>query len=246
MPAEEQSFPSVWARPRRRRREQPALSQEQIVSEALQLLDSEGIDALSMRRLGNRLGAVATAVYWHVANKDELIELVIDEIYGEVEVPEVDDPAAWREAAAATARSLRSMILRHPWIVSVIDEVALCYLGPNLMRASDRMLGIFTAGGFDLVEADQAMKTLIAYVLGMAASEAAMLTRLAGSGRTEQEWVESISASAEEAARPYPRLHALYTTDPFSNPERVRVDNFGYGLDRVLDGLQARLTAAKS
>jgi len=95
-----EEFTSVWNRPRRgRRREQPALTQEQIVGEAIKLLDADGLDALTMRKLGTALGAVATAVYWHVANKEELIELVVDEVYGEIEVPEVSDPSQWREAA---------------------------------------------------------------------------------------------------------------------------------------------------
>lgn len=241
MAADEQQFPSVWTRPRRQRREQPALSREQIVSEALRLLDAEGMAALSMRRLGTRLGAVATAVYWHVANKDELIELVVDEVYGEMDVPEVDDPASWREGAATCARSLRSMILRHPWMVSVLDQVGLTQLGPNMMRLSDRMLALFEAGGFALVEADQAMKTVIAYVLGMSGGEAAMLTRLAGGDQNEREWMEGLWPSAEGAAQAHPRLRELYAAYRDHDPEQNREENFTYGLDRVLDGLQARL-----
>lgn len=99
MPANNSPIPSEWAR-RRQQREQPALSQDRIVSEAIRLLDDKGIEALSMRSLGTRLGAGATSLYRHVANKDELIELVVDEVYGEMQVPDADDPAAWRAAVA--------------------------------------------------------------------------------------------------------------------------------------------------
>jgi AcrR family transcriptional regulator len=232
---------SVWTRPRRKRREHPALSREQIVATALELLDAEGIDALSMRRLGSRLGAVATAVYWHVANKDELIELVVDEVYGEIEVPEVTDQAGWRAAADACARSLRSAILRHPWMVSVLDEVGMAYLGPNLMRQSERMLALFRAAGFPLVEADQAVKTVAAYVMGMATADAAVLTKLAGGTRSEQDIVRDLLPAAERAAQPHPLLRELYAVYRTQDPEQNREDNFTYGLDRVLDGLQARL-----
>ncbi|WP_435835385.1 TetR/AcrR family transcriptional regulator [Streptomyces avermitilis] len=88
---ENRTIQSVWTRPRGGR-ERPVLSREQIVAEALRLLDSEGIDALSMRKLGNRLSAGATSLYRHVANKDELIELAVDEIYGEIGLS--DAPAA--------------------------------------------------------------------------------------------------------------------------------------------------------
>src|SRR3954449_2777040 len=88
--------PSVWTRPQRRQKEQ--LTRERIVAEAIRLLDDEGLEALSMRTLGQRLGAGATSLYRHVASKDELIELVADEVYGEIEVPEPSDPSSWRLA----------------------------------------------------------------------------------------------------------------------------------------------------
>ena len=146
MPENKSPIPSVWAR-RRQQREQPALSQDRIVSEAIRLLDDKGIDALSMRSLGTRLGAGATSLYRHVANKDELIELVVDEVYGEMQVPDADDPAAWRAAVARCAHSLRSMVLRHPWVASVLGQVGLAELGPNLMQQSERMLALFQTAG---------------------------------------------------------------------------------------------------
>src|SRR5690349_20267833 len=96
---------SIWTRPRRTGRASTALSREQIVAEAVALLDEEGISALSMRKLGARLGSGATSIYWHVPSKDDLVELVLDEVYGEVAVPEIPAsgdptaPEAWRAAA---------------------------------------------------------------------------------------------------------------------------------------------------
>lgn len=241
MPADSQPIPSVWVRPRRQR-EQPVLSREHIVSEAVRLLDAEGIEALSMRRLGQRLGAGATSLYRHVANKDELIELVVDEVYGEMRVPDADDPANWRAAVAACAHSLRSMVLRHSWVASVLGQVGLAYLGPNLMRQSERMLALFHAAGFGPEEANRAMDTLIAYVVGMTTSEAAYLSMLARSGQTESEWLESLRPVAEEAVRDHPRLREGYAVPRLEDPEKTREANFTYGLERVLDGLAVRLS----
>ncbi|AVZ77907.1 TetR family transcriptional regulator (plasmid) [Streptomyces lunaelactis] len=238
MPAKEQVIQSVWTRPRRVRREQPSLSQEQIVAEAIRLLDADGIEALSMRRLGARLNAGATSLYSYVANKDELIELVVDEVYGEMEVPDADDPEGWRSAAARSAQSLRATILRHPWLVSVLGRAGFSSLGPNMMRNTDRMLAVFEAGGYDLDEADHAMKALLAYVVGMGTSEAAWLTALARSGKSQEEWVEGLWPAVEAAAQPYPRLRAWCasrrTGDPMGSSS---TDIFSYGLDRLLDGL---------
>ncbi|MFE0105103.1 TetR/AcrR family transcriptional regulator [Streptomyces sp. NPDC059009] len=236
MPAKEPAIQSVWTRPRRSRREQPALSREQIVTEAVSLLDAEGIEALSMRRLGTRLNVGATSLYSHVANKDELVELVVDEIYGEMDI-RLDDPDGWRSAAAGAAESLRGTIRRHPWMASVLGGAGLSYLGPNMMRNTDRLLAVLEAGGFSLTEADRAMKTLIAYVLGFGTSEAAWLTALARSGKSQQEWAESVWPTVKEAVRPYPRLSEWYAQQNASDDG----DGFSYGLDRVLDGLEARL-----
>ncbi|WP_225993262.1 TetR/AcrR family transcriptional regulator [Actinomadura rudentiformis] len=244
MPAPEKPIPSVWTRPRKQK-EQPALSRERIVAEAVALLDAEGIDNLSMRSLGTRLGAGATSLYRHVANKDELIELVVDEVYGELEVRDVGDPAEWRAAAADSAHSLRSMALRHPWVVSVLGQVGLAYLGPNMMSLTERMLAIFEAAGFDLAEADQAMSTVISYVIGMVTSEAAYLSVLARSGQTEQEWVESLRPAAEEATKDHPRLNEGYAAQRDRDPAEIREETFNYGLDRVLDGLEVRLGHTK-
>lgn len=241
MPADHASFPSVWTRPHRQRREQPVLSREQIVSAALELLDADGVDALSMRKLGTRLSAGATSMYSHVANKDELVELVVDEVYGEVRVPDSGDPTRWRETATACAHDLRSTLLRHPWIVSVLGETGVAYLGPNMMRLSEGLLAVFEDAGFPLEEADQAVNALVAYVVGVSTSEAAWLTTLARSGRNEREWTAQLWPAAERAVRSHPRLSRLYAARRVRDPERSRDHDFDYGLARVLDGLAARL-----
>ncbi|MEV5891914.1 TetR/AcrR family transcriptional regulator [Nonomuraea fuscirosea] len=210
------------------------------MSEAIQLLDTEGTDALSMRSLGNRLGAGATSLYRHVANKDELIELVVDEIYGEVRVPAAD-PARWRAAVTESAHSLRSMVLRHPWAASVLGQVGLAYLGPNLMRQSERMLALFKAAGFAVDEAEQAMKLLIAYVIGMTTSEAAYLSVLARSGQNEQDWLESLRPTTEQALQDYPLLRDGRAGEQSRDPEQIRAESFVYGVERILDGLETRL-----
>jgi AcrR family transcriptional regulator len=233
--------PSVWARAARPRRERPTLSQELIVSEAVRLLDAEGTDALSMRRLSTRLGASAAALYSYMESKDDLIEMVVDEVYGEIDASDVHDPAGWRSAATRRAYSLRRAILRHPWIVSVLGDVGLAYLGPNMMRVSDGTLALFEAAGFAADDASYAMKTVAAYVIGVAVSEAAWLNTIARSDQTERDWVERLWPSAEKAARAYPRLRERYASQRSRDPEETREKAFAQGLEVIFDGLQARL-----
>ena len=237
-----EEYTSVWTRPKRgRRREQPALTQAQIVAEAIKLLDADGLEALTMRKLGAALGAVATAVYWHVANKDELLELVVDEVYGEVEVPRVADPSEWRPAAEAAARSVRAMIVRHPWVAPTLADVGMNYLGPNLMRISDDLLGTYLAAGFELIEADQAANTVLGYVIGVASVEAATFSKLKRSGKDMATWQAEVWPAAVKAAEPYPHMRALYAANSNTDLEAGGEDSFSYGLARILDGLEARL-----
>ena len=103
------------------------LSREQIVQAAMETLDSEGVAGLSMRKLAAKLEIGATSLYWHVPTKDDLIDLLIDEIWGEIDVPE-PELAGWRAGALLFGHSLRSAVLRHPWLPEVM------YTRPSMGR----------------------------------------------------------------------------------------------------------------
>ncbi|MFJ4656327.1 TetR/AcrR family transcriptional regulator C-terminal domain-containing protein [Nocardia sp. NPDC088792] len=240
MSAKTQEFSSVWTRPQRQRRDQPALSRDQIVTEALTLLDTEGIDALSMRKLGSRLNAGATSLYTHVTNKDEILELVVDAAFGEPRVPEDTTRDSWRADMTALAREIRATLLRHPWMLSVMTGAGLAYLGPNLMRVSEAMLGIFEKAGFDDDASDRATNAIFAYIIGSTSTEAAMLNAVTHSGLTEQEWFGEMMAAAEHASKPYPRMHRRYVTQRDLDTEQAREDFFGQELGLILDGLEVR------
>ncbi len=243
MPASERAYPSVWVRPRRQPRS--SLTREQIVAEALRLLDTEGVDALSMRKLAAGLGVGTTSLYWYVANRDELIELVIDEIYGELELPGGASVGAddWREAARRLAHSIRSTTLRHPWVVSMLDQVVgATFLGPNLAKATERMFALFEGAGFELREAERALNTLTSYVFGVAIAEAAWHNWLVRHGQTAREWLDESRRMMDAAATEgLERLRAVVTAYEATDPEKATNEDFEYGLERVLDGLQSRL-----
>ncbi|QIS16812.1 TetR family transcriptional regulator [Nocardia arthritidis] len=239
VPTEKPAVSSVWTRPRRGR-EQPALTREHIVAEAIGLLDADGMDALSMRTLGARLNAGATSLYRHVANRDELIELVVDEVYGEIRVPKIGKREEWRTATTEFAGSLRAMMLRHPWMAMTLGQVGLSYLGPNYMRTTDQSVALFEVGGFDTEEAGDAITALWSYVIGMSITEAAWLTVLNRSGQTEREMLAELRPVVEAATKDLPRVQASSPPSDWEDPERIRDRKFAYGLDRMLDGLQTR------
>ncbi|MFI5871559.1 TetR/AcrR family transcriptional regulator [Streptomyces sp. NPDC051445] len=235
--------PSVWAR-ERREPDQPTLSRDSIVREAIAMLDADGIEALSMRKLGARLNAGATSLYRHVATKDELMELAVDEVAAEIHVPSAGG-ADWRAAVTGAASSFRATALRHPWLSSVLGQAGLAYLGPNLMAFAERLAALFTAAGFG--EPGRAIEPVLSYVIGVSTTEAAWLTTVARSGETEVDFIARLMPAAQQAAAPYAHLAEDYATSAAdaTDPVALREDKFTYGLEVVLDGLALRLPDAR-
>jgi AcrR family transcriptional regulator len=230
---------SVWARAQQA--EAPALSRASIVREAIAMLDAEGIEALSMRKLGTRLSAGATSLYRHVATKEELLELALDEVIAEVTVPD-SDATTWRAAAVDAAGSFRTMVQRHPWVAALFGQAGLAYLGPNLTRFAERLAGVFATAGF--TAPDRAVEPLLGYVLGISLTEAAWLTTVARSGQSEADLVARLRSSAQQAyagtEHMAATLNTSHNTDP--DPVAIRDAKFTDGLDVVLDGLALRLS----
>ena len=230
-------FSSVWTRERKGAREQ-GLSRDQIVRAALELLDAEGLDALSMRKLGARLGAGATSLYWHVANKDELIELVMDEVYAAVVLPEAAD---WRETARVFAYGMRHAVFEHPWSASLIGVVPA--LGPNALTASDRLMGAFARAGFEGIDVDYAMTAVVSYTLGATIPEVAFLTVLEATGQSLADLQSAVDPIVMKAMADRPNLLKRYEsyTSEGVDPLVARRLAFEFGLTALLDGLGTRL-----
>jgi AcrR family transcriptional regulator len=234
--------PSVWAR-QQPEPDQPALNRAAIIREAIAILDADGIDALSMRKLGARLSAGATSLYRHVATKDELMELAVDEVVAEISVPPAGGPD-WRGAVTEAARSFRATALRHPWLAAVLGQAGLAYLGPNLMSVSERLAALFTAAGFP--DPGSAIDAVLSYVIGMSTTEAAWLTTVARTGETEAEFIARLLPAAQRAAASHEHLAESYAEPALTDrdPAEVRETKFANGLDIVLDGLTLRLPKA--
>ncbi|WP_307845265.1 TetR/AcrR family transcriptional regulator C-terminal domain-containing protein [Planomonospora sp. ID67723] len=235
----EQPFTSVWTREPRPAKS-PGLGRDQIVRTAMALLDAEGVDALSMRRLGARLGSGATSIYWHVASKDELLELVMDEVFGEVSLP---DPGAagWRGTALAVAYGLRNALFAHPWAASLIGTRPA--IGPNAVRLAARMLDAFERAGFREAQLDYASAALLSFVLGATAPEVAWQTALRRSEATEEEVLRATREMVAQVARDHPGLVARHKAYDAKDIGAERALSFDFGLSCLLDGLEARLAA---
>jgi AcrR family transcriptional regulator len=144
------------------------LTQEAIVQAALQVLDADGLDLLSMRHVARTLNSSAAALYWHVGSKDGLLDLLFDRVIGEQSVPD-PDPDRWREQIKEVARTMRAAILRHRDIVRL--SIGRIPLGPNALRYADRVLAILRAGGVPDGLAVAGHQLLFSIVMGFAIDE---------------------------------------------------------------------------
>jgi AcrR family transcriptional regulator len=221
------------------------LTLDQIIRTAVELLDEEGLEGLNMRALGKRLGSAATAVYWHVKSKDELVVLVGDHVWNEVALPDLD-AVNWRTAATAMAESLRAMCSRHPWVVQAYGSHL--FYGPGKARHDDHVLAVYEAAGFTGGDADRAAAAVFTFVLGSAlgaSAQAAQSRNRNREGEDAERRLQETMARARDVAVQYPRLRsrleapATNAEDYLATPERT----FAYGLDALLDGLEAELAA---
>lgn len=233
---------SVWVRPSRKRRGQPTLNRHQIVGGAIELLDAEGLPGLSMRRLGTKLGAGATSLYWYVRNKDELLELAIDAIMGEIEISD-PETVGWREAARELATGMRSLILRHPWMTALFGVHPA--IGPQALRVGERAVEVLTAAGFSGPFIAHASSLLMSHAIGSATTDAALHRATAGAGKSAKELVEDLSPYIESVAADYPDYVKWWSENRTTDLEQMQEDGFTFGLERLLDGLEVWLERSR-
>jgi len=221
------------------------LTREQIVKAAIDLLDTEGLEGLNMRALGRRLGSAATAVYWHVGSKANLIALAGDQVWKEIALPDLT-ATDWRTAATQMATDLHATLTRHSWLVQAFGSYVV--FGPGKARHDDHLLSIYEVAGFTGARADQAMASVFTFVLGNAlgpAAAASLTRKLSRDGGNAEELMRDSMAKAREIATQFPRLRARLRTaaaDYGASPE----NSFEFGLQAILDGLEAQLIAYRT
>jgi TetR/AcrR family tetracycline transcriptional repressor len=215
------------------RRPRQPLTRERIVAAAVAVLDAEGLAGLSMRRVARELDAGAMSLYRHVASRDELLDLVLDELAAAVSVSPLT--GAWRTDVANLARDVRLALLRRRDLTLLLT--ARLGQGPAALPALERSLGIFRDAGFAIRDAVRANHALGTYVSGACTWEA---VGLGGSSEPAQRAVRAGDAAARLASlapEAFPRL-AEAAGELFAGSAD---DRFEYGLAALLDGFAARL-----
>jgi AcrR family transcriptional regulator len=230
--------PTIWDRlDRPPRGPKPSLTHDQIAEAAIEIADAQGIDAVSMRRLAERLGVATMALYRYVASKSDVFELMLDAVHTRITPPA---EGGWREISRAYAEQTRTVVLGHPWLIQVYARTP-NVLTPNMVTLLERFLVSVDGLGIDVDSMMAVFGTLNAFVRGATAAEVALRELAQREGWTSDH-------DMRMAYLPY--IRRLMESGRYPTVTRYIVEGsneddsewtFGFGLECVLDGLATRL-----
>src|SRR5579863_5805187 len=196
------------------------LSRERVLRAGVAFADEKGIASLSMRKLGDALEVEAMSLYNHVANKDELLDGMVDLVFGEIDLP--TGGVDWKPAMRERAQSARQALRRHPWAIALMSTRT--SPGPATLRHHNAVIGSLRAAGFSVAMTAHAFSALDSYIYGFALQEATLPL-----GDTEEETVEVAQMMlAQVAADEYPHL-TEFTTEHILRPGYDYGDEFEFG-----------------
>ncbi|UVK36960.1 TetR/AcrR family transcriptional regulator C-terminal domain-containing protein [Mesorhizobium sp. AR10] len=203
---------------------EPPLSRERIVATAVELLDAQGLDGLTMRRLADRLGSGVMSLYWHVDNKEDVFDLALDSVLEYRGPPQTVESQDWRGEVVHMLEDWRASMLRHPWSASLLPRRT---LGPNIISRLELLSKTLSRAGVADADLNVAIWSLWNYVMGATISRA------------------SFDLSDDDMAAAQQRLTRLSERYPTIERSRLLLDNdwdgaFRKGLGFVLDGLAPR------
>jgi AcrR family transcriptional regulator len=204
------------------------LSRERVLHAAVAFADERGIGSLSMRKLGEALGVEAMSLYNYVANKDELLDGMVDLVFSEIDLP--SGGPDWTTAMRQRAVSARQALSRHSWAIGLMESRR--SPGPATLRHHDAVIGNLREAGFSIALAAHAYSTLDSYIYGFALQEASLPFDSA------QETTEVAEMILQQLPHDkYPHLIEL-TVEHVLQPGYDYGDEYEFGLDLILDGLE--------
>jgi AcrR family transcriptional regulator len=232
--------PGTARRPKPDRPAKAALSQRQIVQAALRIVKVEGVDGVSMRRLAAEFDTGPSSLYAHVVNKDELLQLMFDEVCGLIEVP-APDPARWRDQILELARAGHRVLMDHYDLAGA--ALATIPSGPNALRVSDAMLGLMLAGGVPPQIAGWAMDRIFLYITADAYEMSIWRASVSASGAEKETFIAQLDEDLTEFYEQldpavYPNVHK-HARDLVGGGSDAR---FELGLELLIAGLDRYLT----
>ncbi|MEU3890666.1 TetR/AcrR family transcriptional regulator [Streptomyces sp. NPDC029041] len=199
--AEKAARSSVWLEGKAHRRRgggQPSgLDRDRIIEVTVRLLDAEGLAKFSMRRLAGELDVTAMSVYWYVDTKDDLLELALDEVMGEMRLPDPDAGEDWRNQVRGLAREYRTLLVGHPWVSQLVGTFL--NIGPNNLAFSRVVQRVMRRTGLPAQRLTSGISAVFQFVYGYGTLEGHLSTRSAAVGMTMDEYFQDAVSMATEA-----------------------------------------------
>lgn len=238
---------SVWLtdNPRRKADGQTAeggLDLERIVATTVRMLDTEGLAKFSMRRLATELGVTAMSVYWYVDTKDDLLELAVDHISGELSLPDLtDENADWRDQLRDLAVQYRRVLADHPWAPRLLGQYL--NVGPRALAFSEATLTVMRRSGVAPHAMTGAISALFQFVYGFASVEGMYRERCREQGLTQDEYYQRIIEAFSRrptAAEPFEEVTEIVekrSGEPGGATEMWERD-FSFAIDTVIAGIE--------
>ncbi|MFF0533163.1 TetR/AcrR family transcriptional regulator [Nocardia amikacinitolerans] len=211
------------------------LTRDRVLDAAIRVADRGGAEAISMRRVARELGVEAMSLYNHVPNKDALLDGVVDAVFAAIELPDIAG-AEWRDAIRARSWSARTVLARHSWALGLLDSRR--NPGPATLRHHNAVLGVLREAGFSLPMAAHAVSLIDSYVSGYVLQEANLPVR------TPSDMAEVAGNLLEHLpTQELPYLTEMIV-DHALQPGYDHTDEFGFGLELILDALETRRAAS--
>jgi AcrR family transcriptional regulator len=236
----------------------PGLTVAAVVRAAIEVADTEGLAALSMRKVAEKLGKSAMSLYTYVPGKPELLDVMLDTVLGELPTSYPTD-GGWRQAVEASAREGWAFYERHPWVLQVSGSRAV--LGPHELDSYETQLSLFDGLGLSAVEVTRAVSAVAGFVRGSAKAVSDARTAEQTTGVSDDDWWYARKLLLDELAGDiwntrYPVSTRLQQEHAFDQPDRSPedatpytvkevVDAFEFGLQRLLDGIEAYIAGRR-
>ncbi|MFI9449937.1 TetR/AcrR family transcriptional regulator [Amycolatopsis sp. NPDC052450] len=206
-----------------------SLTKERVLRAAIEVADRGGVEAMTMRRVAQHLGVEAMSLYHHVPNKDAILDGVVDAVFAAIELPGPED-GDWRDAIRARASSARAVLSRHSWALGLMDSRR--NPGPATLRHHDAVLGVLRRAGFTLPMAVHAVSLIDSYIGGYVLQESSLPSS------------DDPAKVADDILENLPRDEFPYLAEVISGhamrPGYDHTSEFAFGLELILDGLEAR------
>lgn len=241
---------SVWLKDKARRGgrsggQPTGLDRDRVIGAAVRLLDAEGLARFSMRRLAAELDVTAMSVYWYVDTKDDLLELALDTVMGEMDLPHAEAAGAdWRDQLRGLAAEYRAVLVRHPWASPLVGTYL--NIGPNNLGFSRAVQRVVRRTGLPEHRLAGAIAVVFQFVYGFGTMEGHFRARCAATGMTEDEYFRHALSTVTRAPRASELLDEskeLMAARGGDTVAEMWERDFTFALDVVVAGIEAMVDA---